>query len=68
MLIVFGRVGYLIWKYDFRTSMIWFVKLATDPITDIFAYFPRMPGSLELSDDISDEITDDISESTEAAK
>ena len=36
---VFGRVLYLIWAHDFRTSMIWFVKLITDPITDIFAYY-----------------------------
>jgi glutamate-1-semialdehyde 2,1-aminomutase len=27
------------WAHDFRTSMIWFVKLITDPITDIFAYY-----------------------------
>ena len=36
---VFGRVLYLIWAHDFRTSMIWFVKLISDPITDIFAYY-----------------------------
>jgi len=36
---VFGRVLYLIWAHDFRTSMIWFVKLITDPFTDIFAYY-----------------------------
>ena len=39
--VVGGRVAYLIWKFDFRTSMIWYVKLVTDPITDIIAYFPR---------------------------
>ena len=43
LLVVFGRVAYLVWKYDFRISMIWFVKLVTDPLTDIFAYFPRWP-------------------------
>ena len=43
MLVVFGRVGYLTWKHDFRISMIWFVKLVTDPLTDIVAYFPRRP-------------------------
>jgi glutamate-1-semialdehyde 2,1-aminomutase len=37
--VVLGRVGLLIWKYDFRTSMIWFVKLVTDPFTDILAYY-----------------------------
>jgi len=43
LLVVFGRVAYLIWKHDFRISMIWFVKLVTDPLTDIVAYFPRWP-------------------------
>jgi glutamate-1-semialdehyde 2,1-aminomutase len=43
MAVVFGRVAYLMWKHDFRISMIWFVKLITDPVTDIFAYFPRWP-------------------------
>ena len=37
--VVFGRVALLMWKYDFRTSMIWFVKLVTDPFTDILAYY-----------------------------
>jgi glutamate-1-semialdehyde 2,1-aminomutase len=37
--VVFGRVVLLMWKYDFRTSMIWFVKLVTDPFTDILAYY-----------------------------
>jgi glutamate-1-semialdehyde 2,1-aminomutase len=41
MAVVFGRVAYLMWKHDFRFSMIWFVKLVTDPLTDIVAYFPR---------------------------
>jgi glutamate-1-semialdehyde 2,1-aminomutase len=41
--VVLGRVAYLMWKHDFRISMIWFVKLITDPVTDIFAYFPRWP-------------------------
>ena len=39
--VVFGRVIYLFFKHDFRTSMIWFIKLITDPLTDIVAYFPR---------------------------
>jgi glutamate-1-semialdehyde 2,1-aminomutase len=43
LLVVFGRVAYLFWKHDFRISMIWFVKLVTDPLTDIVAYFPRRP-------------------------
>jgi glutamate-1-semialdehyde 2,1-aminomutase len=41
--VVIGRVAYLIWKHDFRISMIWFIKLITDPLTDIVAYFPRWP-------------------------
>jgi hypothetical protein len=28
-----------VWKHNFRSSMIWFVKLATDPFTDIVAYY-----------------------------
>jgi glutamate-1-semialdehyde 2,1-aminomutase len=36
---VLGRVIYLIWAHDFRSSMIWFIKLITDPFTDILAYY-----------------------------
>jgi glutamate-1-semialdehyde 2,1-aminomutase len=43
VVVVLGRVAYLVWKHDFRISMIWFVKLITDPLTDIVAYFPRWP-------------------------
>ena len=43
IVVVGGRVAYLIWKFDFRTSMIWYVKLVTDPFTDVIAYFPRRP-------------------------
>jgi glutamate-1-semialdehyde 2,1-aminomutase len=41
LIVVLGRVAYLTWKHDFHIAMIWFVKLVTDPITDIIAYFPR---------------------------
>ena len=41
--VVLLRVSYLIWKHDLRSSMIWFVKLITDPFTDIVTYFPRRP-------------------------
>lgn len=41
--VIFIRVVYLTWTHDFRISMIWFVKLITDPITDIIAYFPKWP-------------------------
>ncbi len=37
--VVLGRVLYLVREHDFRTAMIWFVKLITDPFTDIFAYY-----------------------------
>jgi glutamate-1-semialdehyde 2,1-aminomutase len=39
--VVLGRVAYLIWKHNVRTSMIWFVKVITDPLTDLLAYTPR---------------------------
>lgn len=44
LVVVFGRVAYLAWLHDVRTSMIWFVKLITDPFTDIKAYVPRSVG------------------------
>ncbi len=37
--VVLGHVSYLVWEHDFRSAMIWFVKLATDPFTDIAAYY-----------------------------
>jgi glutamate-1-semialdehyde 2,1-aminomutase len=37
--VVLGHVIYLMWTHNFRSSMIWFVKLATDPFTDIVAYY-----------------------------
>jgi glutamate-1-semialdehyde 2,1-aminomutase len=40
-LVILGRVAYLFWKFSFRTSMIWYVKLVTDPLTDVITYFPR---------------------------
>jgi glutamate-1-semialdehyde 2,1-aminomutase len=39
--VILARIGYLVWKFSFRTSMIWYVKLVTDPLTDVIAYFPR---------------------------
>ena len=39
--VVGGRVAYLMWIHGFRTSMLWFVKLVTDPLTDVVAYSPR---------------------------
>src|SRR5262245_44900630 len=43
VLVVLSRVVYLTWKYDFRISMIWFVKLVTDPFTDLITYRPWRP-------------------------
>jgi len=37
--VVLGHVFYLIWTHGFRSSMIWWIKLATDPLTDIAAYY-----------------------------
>jgi len=33
--VIVARVVYLVWKFSFRTSMIWYVKLVTDPLTDV---------------------------------
>jgi glutamate-1-semialdehyde 2,1-aminomutase len=41
LIVVLGRVVYLAWLHDVRISMIWFIKLITDPFTDILAYLPR---------------------------
>ena len=38
MVVVLGRVAYLVWKHNWRTAMLWLVKLITDPLTDIGAY------------------------------
>ena len=38
--VVGGRVVYLARTHGLRTAMIWFVKLITDPLTDVVAYFP----------------------------
>ena len=37
--VVLGHVVFLAWKHDVRSSLIWFVKLITDPFTDIKAYY-----------------------------
>ncbi len=38
-LVVLGRVGLLIRRHGAGNSLVWFVKLVTDPITDIKAYY-----------------------------
>jgi hypothetical protein len=30
-----------VWTHGLRLALVWFVKLVTDPITDIAAYAPR---------------------------
>ena len=37
--VVFGHVAFLAWKHNLRNSLIWLVKLVTDPFTDIAAYY-----------------------------
>ena len=36
------RVAYLIWKHNFRLSMVWLVKLVSDPLTDLMSYVPAL--------------------------
>ncbi len=46
LVVVGGRVAYLVWAHNLRLAMVWFVKLLTDPITDVAAYSPRYLGRL----------------------
>jgi glutamate-1-semialdehyde 2,1-aminomutase len=39
--VVGGRVLYLVWRHGLRLALVWFVKLITDPLTDVIAYSPR---------------------------
>jgi glutamate-1-semialdehyde 2,1-aminomutase len=45
LVVVAGRVAYLVWAHDVRLAAVWFVKLLTDPATDIVAYSPRYIGA-----------------------
>jgi len=36
--VVVGHAALLVYQFDFRNSMIWLVKLVTDPFTDLVAY------------------------------
>ncbi len=45
--VLFGRVLLLAWEYDFRTSMLWFIKLISDPFTDIVAYYTSIHRMLQ---------------------
>jgi len=42
--VVLGRVAFLMGKHSVRDSLVWLVKLVTDPFTDVVAYSPRLPG------------------------
>jgi glutamate-1-semialdehyde 2,1-aminomutase len=39
--VVGGRVVYLVGTHGVRLALVWFIKLLTDPVTDIIAYSPR---------------------------
>ena len=41
VLVVAGRVAYLLLTHGPRLALVWVVKLATDPLTDVIAYTPR---------------------------
>ena len=41
-LVVFGRVAVLVRKHGLYNALVWFVKLITDPFTDIKAYYPSL--------------------------
>jgi glutamate-1-semialdehyde 2,1-aminomutase len=35
---VLGHALYLVWLYNLRSSLVWLIKLVTDPLTDLAAY------------------------------
>jgi glutamate-1-semialdehyde 2,1-aminomutase len=39
--VVCGRVAFLVWTHDPWLALVWFVKLITDPVTDLIADSPR---------------------------
>ena len=41
-IVVFGRVAVLFKRHGFYNGMVWFMKLITDPFTDIKAYYPSL--------------------------
>ena len=41
-IVVFGRVAVLFKRHGFYNGMVWFMKLITDPFTDINAYSPSL--------------------------
>jgi glutamate-1-semialdehyde 2,1-aminomutase len=42
LLVVFGRVAWLVFEHGFFLSMVWLIKLVTDPFTDLKAYWPAV--------------------------
>jgi glutamate-1-semialdehyde 2,1-aminomutase len=49
--VVLGHVIHLIWTHGVRSSMIWWIKLLTDPFTDVAAYYAS-PARLFLSSQV----------------
>ena len=47
-LVVFGRVAVLVRKHGLYNALVWFVKLITDPFTDIKAYHASMHSILGM--------------------
>lgn len=41
-IVVFRHVLRLIKRHGFKNALVWFVKLVTDPMTDIVAYYPTL--------------------------
>ena len=41
-LVIAGRVAALVRKHGLYNALVWFVKLITDPFTDIKAYYPSL--------------------------
>jgi glutamate-1-semialdehyde 2,1-aminomutase len=41
-LVILGHVLRLLRRHGFKNAMVWFVKLVTDPMTDIVAYVPTL--------------------------
>lgn len=42
-LVILGRVLLLVRRHGFYNAMVWFIKLITDPLTDIKAYYASVP-------------------------
>ena len=49
MLVVAGRMAYLMWAHGVRLSLVWVVKLVTDPLSDLVAYVPSYFGASAMA-------------------